>query len=418
MKKNVWIFNHYATNTYFDEGGRHYWIGKELTKKGYQVTIFCANTVHKSDKFIAIPEKNISVVKKKAGLTFVFVKTNDYQGNGKARVKNMLLYTLNLLRVYRRFGKDYGKPDVVYASSVHPLALYAGVRVAKHYHVKSVCEIRDMWPLTLIEFGKIRRESFIAKLMLLYEKKMYEWADELIFTMEGGRKYVQSMRWDLEQNGKIDIGKIHYINNGVNVKDFLEYRERFRVEDADLKNQGFFNISYTGTIGRANRIDLIIEAAKFLQKKELPIKILIWGDGDESRFLQEKIRTLELKNVVLKGKVEKKYIPYIVSTSNMNIFVLENCALYQYGLSLNKMFEYMVAQKPFLVAGTKCECQILNDNPYCIICESSDPEKISLEMEQCYLEKDKYQNMIDTESIMEMCDFEKRAEDLIQVLER
>ena len=49
MKKKVWIFNHYATDTMLDHGGRHYWFAKYLTRAGYDVRIFCASTVHDTD---------------------------------------------------------------------------------------------------------------------------------------------------------------------------------------------------------------------------------------------------------------------------------------------------------------------------------------------------------------------------------
>ena len=32
--------NHYATNSYFNKGGRHYWFAENLIKSGYQPTIF------------------------------------------------------------------------------------------------------------------------------------------------------------------------------------------------------------------------------------------------------------------------------------------------------------------------------------------------------------------------------------------
>ena len=34
MRKKVWIWNHYATNTYFDQGGRHYNFAKFLAEAG------------------------------------------------------------------------------------------------------------------------------------------------------------------------------------------------------------------------------------------------------------------------------------------------------------------------------------------------------------------------------------------------
>ena len=52
MKKNLWIWNHYATNMYKDRAGRHYWFAENLVRNGYNPTIFCASTNHFSDENI------------------------------------------------------------------------------------------------------------------------------------------------------------------------------------------------------------------------------------------------------------------------------------------------------------------------------------------------------------------------------
>ena len=48
----VWILNHYATDMYFDSGGRHHSLAKYLIKLGHDVKIFCANTEHNSSRIV------------------------------------------------------------------------------------------------------------------------------------------------------------------------------------------------------------------------------------------------------------------------------------------------------------------------------------------------------------------------------
>lgn len=418
MKKNIWIINHYATNMFFDEGGRHYWLGKELTKRGYRVTIFCANIVHKSDTVVKI-NSGICREKEKDGLRFVFIKTNDYQGNGLSRVENMLMYTINMLRLYRRYGKVNGKPDVIYASSVHPLALYAGIKMAKHYHVKSICEVRDLWPLTLIDFGSIKKDGIIAKLMFWYERKIYEKSDELIFTMEGGKQYIRDKKWDLLQGGKVDLKKVHYINNGTDLKLFYKNRDLYKVEDEDLEDKNSFKIVYTGTLGPANRLDLLLDIAKYLQEKDIPVQCLIWGDGETKAQLLRKIKSEKIRNTVLKGRIPKKYIPYITSNADLNISFLGEWEVFKYGLSKNKMFDYIAAQKNFIIAGAVCKCKILEENPFCTMCGTSDVRQISEAIIDIYNQKQsKYELPLQKiDKLMDVCDFSRRADDLVEILE-
>ena len=189
MKQNVWILNHYATNTYFEKAGRHYWFAENLLNKGYKPTIFCSNVRHNSDDVIdvSIGKCRIETNNK---IPFVFVKTKEYKGNGKNRIINMFNFYRNLFSVAKKYAKENGKPDVILASSVHPLTLVAGIKIAKKFGVKCICEIRDLWPESIVEYGMLKRNGIIAKILYKIEKWIYIKADKLTFTMEIGRAHV------------------------------------------------------------------------------------------------------------------------------------------------------------------------------------------------------------------------------------
>ncbi len=123
MSKKIWIMNHYATNSFYNKGGRHYWFAEKLIDKGYDPVIFCANTRHSSDEVIEIPKgmkyKVINVKK----IPYVFVRTTPAMGNGFDRIKNMLLFYFNIFKVTNDYVELNGKPDVILASSVHPLTM-------------------------------------------------------------------------------------------------------------------------------------------------------------------------------------------------------------------------------------------------------------------------------------------------------
>src|SRR5690554_1347723 len=116
-EKKIWILNHYATNMYFNEGGRHYWFAEKLIKQGYKPTIFCASTRHNTDDVIDI-ENGKYHTEEKNTIPFVFVKATQYMGNGITRVLNMIDFYRNLFPVTKHYVKETGKPDVILASSV------------------------------------------------------------------------------------------------------------------------------------------------------------------------------------------------------------------------------------------------------------------------------------------------------------
>lgn len=104
---------------------------------------------------------------------------------------------------------------------------------------------------------------------------------------------------------------------------------------------------YTGSIRKVNNLGLLLDAAKCVTDPR--VKFLIWGDGDEREVLERRVRDAGLTNVVFKGRVEKKYIPSIVSRADANLMHGTPGPLFRFGVSPNKMFDYFAAGKPILM---------------------------------------------------------------------
>lgn len=352
MKKMIWIMNHYAGNMFLENGGRHYWFATELKKRGYKPVVFCCNIDHASGNLICADNKLWKECLTENGIPFVFIRSSAYRGNGMKRIFNMLLFTINLVFVAKRYAKVNGRPDVILASSVHPFTLLAGEYLAKKMKISCVCEIRDLWPESIVAHKVSTTRNVFVRYLYKLEKRIYTKADRLIFTMEGGREYIIEKGWSLGQGGKIDLNKVFHINNGVDLNLFKKNVGQHQVIDEDLQKKDIFKVVYTGTIRKANQVEKLVQVAECLkQKNEYKIKILIWGDGDRKEQIQKEINDKELDNIILKGKVSKKQIPYILSQSDLNVFILPNLPLYKYGISLNKMFEYFASGKPVLASG-------------------------------------------------------------------
>lgn len=348
MIRNIWILNHYAGPPEITGGVRHYKFAENLIKKDYKVKIFAASSIHNS-KGNLIKDNRKYLYKEFNNVPFVFVKAMDYIGNGKERVLNMLDYSLRLLTVSKKFG--YEKPDIIIASSVHPLTWVVGYKLAKKYNAKFIAETRDLWPETLVAMGKIEKDSFPAKILYKLEKFIYKKADKLIFTFPGGKDYVESIG--------LDSSKVRYINNGIDLEEFERNKLQNEYIDKELDNNEKFKVIYTGSMGIANSLDYLIKSAKIIQNKGIKdIQFILFGDGYQKKELEQYVKNNNIKNVLFKGKVDKKYIPNILGKSDLNIFTGKNIYLYKYGLSLNKMFDYFASGKPTL-SNIECGYNIL-----------------------------------------------------------
>lgn len=346
--KKIWIMNHYATGMFASKGGRHYWFARELKKRGYDVTVFCSNV---SNGNVIDTKGKGYTIDYSEGIPFVFVETKPSQGNGVARMMEWYLFYKHLFPTAKRYAKEKGIPDVIIASSVHPLTMVAGLKIAKRMKVPCICEVRDLWPEAIFQFGKAKEKSLLGKALIRGEHWIYKTADALIFTKEGDTDYLKEKRWTTTQGGDIDLEKCHYINNGVDLKAFDEEVKTFCINDADLNDASKFNVTYAGTIRPVNNVGNLLDTAVILGNDPVysDVQFIIYGDGVELPGLQNRVENEHLTNVKLKGRVNKQYIPYILSRSSVNML---NYSQGKYnwtrGNSSNKLFEYMASGKPIV----------------------------------------------------------------------
>ena len=341
-----WIFNHYATTPLTGPLLRHYYFAEYLKERNIETTVFAANELHQTGGCVDTHGKPYLRTEEE-GVPFVFVKTSKYEGNGISRVKNMVSFFLGLLKISKGYAKQYGKPDVIMGSSAHPLTSIAGILVARRFRVPAIVEVRDLWPEAIFSFGKVKMNSLVGRLLSAGEKWMYVHADAIVFTKEGDVDHIKEMGWDKDHGGQIDLAKCHYINNGVNLKDYYASIEKDILKDPDLEDDSF-KVVYTGTVRPVNNVGNLLDTAKLLKDRK-DIKFLIFGGGSELEKLEKRVQDEHINNVIFKGFVEKKYIPYILSRSSVNVLNYSQ-ANYNWsrGNSSNKLFEYMASGKPII----------------------------------------------------------------------
>lgn len=412
MKKRIWIINHYATRMFFEQGGRHLWMATELKKQGYEPIILCADRVHNGKEVVPVGEGY--AVKQYHGIPFLFFKTRPYEGNGANRVANMWDFYHGLMKHYYEISRKIWKPDVILASSVHPLTILAGIRMAKKMRIPCISEVRDLWPESLVAYGSIEKNSPVTKLLYQGEKWLYKKSDAVIITFEGGRQYIQDKGWEKE----IPLSKIHYINNGVDVHEFEQHMTDCVWPDSQLTD-GNYHVTYTGSIRRVNDVGILLDAAKIIEAQGLSdIEFLIYGEGNERETLEQRVRDEQISNVFIKGPVDKKYIPYILSHSHINILQNASTILDKYGQSQNKYFEYMAAGR-FIIQTYKTGYNVLERENCGILVENQTPEEIAKAIAMVYnMPMEEYQQACrKTRALAEEFDFAVLTGKLIDIIE-
>lgn len=334
---DIWLINHYAVPPKYYPLARQTCFARYLMAMGHTVTIFAASTVHNSNMNLitdGAPWRDEVV----DGVHYVYIRCMDYQGNGLKRIYNICEFAWKLPGVCRKFPR----PDAIVATSMPPTSCAMGIHLARKYGCRGVAEIADLWPESIVAYGIAGPRNPAVLALRRLEKWIYEKADDVVFTCEGGYDYIVEQGWE----GRIPRAKIHYINNGVDLAVFDENRARYTVQDPDLEDPSVFKVVYTGSIRQVNHLGLLLDAAK--EVTDPRVKFLIWGDGDQRAALEQRVREEGISNVVFKGKVEKKYIPSIVSRADINLAHNDPSPLFRFGISFNKLFDYLAAGKPVL----------------------------------------------------------------------
>ena len=333
----IWLINNYAVPPQYYPLARQNYFARYLMQAGHEVTIFAASTVHNSD--LNLIEDNTPYREDVVdGVHYVLIRCKGYRGNGISRILNMLEFARKLPGVCNK----YPRPDAIVATSMPPMSCAAGIKLARKYGCRGIAEIADLWPESIVAYGIAGPRNPAVLYLRRLEKWIYKKADAVVFTMEGAYDYILEQGWERE----IPRSKVHYINNGVDLEQFRYNREHFTVDDPDLTDPDTFKVIYTGSIRKVNNLGLLLDAAKELRDPR--VRFLIWGDGDEREALQQRVAEENISNVVFKGRVEKKYVPYITSCADLNIAHNTPSSLFRFGISFNKLFDYLAAGKPVL----------------------------------------------------------------------
>jgi len=356
MRKKVWLVNPFAMPPQYEPRIQTLKRAQYLMQHGFDVTIIGGSFLHNTS--INLITNNSKFIRAEYdGIKFLHIKTNNYKGNGVSRVFNLLLFHFRLYML----AKDFDKPDVISQLATVPFGniIYY---VAKRFGAKYIVDVVDLWPESFVEYGLIGKKNPLLKVLYAAEKWLYERADEIVFTMEGGKDYLVEKGWDLGSGGNIDLNQVHYINNGVDLKDFDKNKHLHKIDDADLDNDKFFKVIYVGSIRLANDLKKLVQAAEILKSEE-NIKFLIYGDGDERAFLEDYCKTKNLNNILFKQKwVDLKYIPYILTKSSLNILNYKTSNIARFGGSQSKSFQYMASGKPICANLNMGYCPITKHN--------------------------------------------------------
>jgi glycosyltransferase involved in cell wall biosynthesis len=273
------------------------------------------------------------------GIDYCWFPTSSYVGNGFGRVNSMLSFTRQLWRRAKRIAMDF-KPDMVIASSTYPMDIWPAKKIADLAGAKLVYEVHDLWPLSPMELGGMSRWHPFIMWVQWAEDYAYKHADKVVSMLPKTLDYMVSRGMAPE--------KWAYVPNGV---DLVEWQSSAELPGDVLtlintmKSRGLPIVGYAGTHGLANALDVLLDAAALLKGQA---QILLVGTGPERERLLKRVATEELDNVVMLPSVPKASIPKLLGQMDIAYIGWHPNPLYRFGISPNKLMDYMMAGKPIV----------------------------------------------------------------------
>ncbi len=147
-------------------------------------------------------------------------------------------------------------------------------------------------------------------------------------------------------------GRYAYVPNGIDVQEWQTRRAPLPEEHARTlqshKDRRRLVVGYAGTHGLANGLDTLLEAAARLPAESTAVVLV--GDGPAKDRLRAKAAELGLASAHFLPPVPRAAMPALLAEMDVLYLGWPNRPLYRFGISPNKLMDYMMAARPVVHA--------------------------------------------------------------------
>lgn len=327
----ILILHHYALPPGGAGGTRHFTFARQLVQRGHEVSIIASRHAYTGAGIVSdAPEDTID------GVRFFW---SDAGGRGNwigGRGFAMFGFALDAYKRAIALAQSGQGFDCIIGTSPQPFAAASAARAARKLKLPFVLEIRDLWPMSVRDL--LRWGDYHPGWLLLrqIEKYLYRSANHIMTLLPG------SQDWICASGGARE--KITVVPNGVDVSAIPA--------PEPLRNGPYFTCVYAGAHGVANGLDTVVRAAALLPN--LPgggrVRVRLIGSGPTKASLQELASELGTPALEFCDPVPKSQVSKELAAADACILHLRRMPTFQYGVSPNKLFDYLLAGRPIIYA--------------------------------------------------------------------
>lgn len=352
---NILYIHQYFKSPNQPGGTRSYWFSKKLIERGHSVTMVSARELQ--NKLI----ENVII----EGINVIYIKNAYSNDMGVFRrffsfVRFMILATIVCLK-----QKNI---DLIYATST-PLTVGFPALICNIFkRIPYIFEVRDLWPEVPIQMGGLNN-SILQGIAIGFEKLIYKRAKHIVALSPGMKEGVI--------NRGTPEAKVSMIPNMSKIDKFwkreknIEIAKRFNI---DLNK---FNVIHFGTMGIANGLEYIIDAAEILKnERNQSINFILLGKGGVKPRLMELSQKLELYNIQFIDAQPMDIVSEIVNLCDVSIVPFKNIPILQTN-SPNKLFDSLSAGIPIIVNSAGWTKVLVEENKCGTYVNPEEPEELA-----------------------------------------
>jgi glycosyltransferase involved in cell wall biosynthesis len=312
-------------------GTRHFEFARLLAARGYQVTVIASPVSYITGERAPF-QPSRTTGEEQIGVNILRVPV--YAAHHKSFLHRMLAFFSFMFSSFW-VGLGVKNVDVVWGTSPPIFQGATAWALARLKGARFLFEVRDLWPQFAIAVGVLTNPILIGASQWL-ERFLYHHADRVLVNSPGFMTHVVAhgaQRVALVPNGA-DPAMFDPSSKG------MEFRRANHLE-------GKFVALYAGAHGMSNDLEVVLEAARFLEGRN--IQVVFVGDGKEKPALQRRAAGLGLKDTTFVPSLPKSEMPQALAAADACIAILKPLDEYKTTYP-NKVFDYLAAGRPVILA--------------------------------------------------------------------
>lgn len=358
----ILVFTHASGAPKVGPNTRWYYLGRVLKEYDIHVELVGASFFH---KYIRPPYVDSAISSEQIdGLQYHWIRTKPYVSRGLSQVRNQWSYVIGCFRAARMLARR--NPDVIVASSPHPFCIFPATLIARRCNAALVFDVRDLWPLALRELGGFSRWHPYMIALSVAEWFAVRASDRIVSVKPGDCEY-------FERAYGVARDQVLYVPNG-----YLPQADETRQLPAGfsvLRSRYSVLVGYVGALSRYYGLERLVELARHFTDRD-DVGFVVVGKGDCQARLEQMAADRAVENLHFVGQVAKDAVLPLMRAIDIAYVGLEDLSIHRYGISCNKIFEYMAAGKPIL--GSYSTRYDPVDAAGCgIVVDPSDPDRLA-----------------------------------------